>query len=325
MPIPGYTAAAGDRRDHRAPAGRPGRRPRRRARRDRPRRPRPPVRRRCADAAAHPAAQPVGPGLHAGRARGHPRRRTTPRRPRRLRRDPRAARPRGLDAPRPLPVPRRHRRSRGGGGRGVQGVQHPGPQVRADHRAGPGHQRPAPRRPMARNDSWSPLGVVAAVAAYTECDDWLDALRARLSSQRDLLVDLLAEHLPEARMRPLEATYLAWIDLRRLRPRRPRRGRARERPGPALPGPRLPARPARPRPAQHRHQPRPAHRDRAPDGEGARSRAMRRCSRCLSGWPRSRSAYHSNDRFLVRCWVTWSTCTSPNRFRDSPRPTRSRP
>lgn len=68
--------------------------------------------------------------------------------------------------------------------------------------------------PMARNDSWSPLGVVASVAAYTECDDWLDALRARLSSQRDLLVDLLTDHLPEALMRPLEATYLAWIDLR---------------------------------------------------------------------------------------------------------------
>ncbi|WP_188113609.1 MalY/PatB family protein [Nocardioides humilatus] len=68
--------------------------------------------------------------------------------------------------------------------------------------------------PMARNDSWSPLGVVAAIAAYTECDDWLDALRARLSDQRDLLAELLAEHLPDARMRPLEATYLAWIDLR---------------------------------------------------------------------------------------------------------------
>jgi cystathionine beta-lyase len=68
--------------------------------------------------------------------------------------------------------------------------------------------------PMVRNDSWSPLGVVAAIAAYTQGDEWLDALRARLTSQRDLLVSLLAEHLPEARMRPLEATYLAWLDLR---------------------------------------------------------------------------------------------------------------
>ncbi|HQR28416.1 MAG TPA: aminotransferase class I/II-fold pyridoxal phosphate-dependent enzyme [Nocardioides sp.] len=70
------------------------------------------------------------------------------------------------------------------------------------------------RAPMARNDSWSPLGVVAAVAAYTDGDPWLAALVDRLAAQRELLTALLAEHLPEARMRPLEATYLAWLDLR---------------------------------------------------------------------------------------------------------------
>lgn len=68
--------------------------------------------------------------------------------------------------------------------------------------------------PMARNDSWSPLGVIAATAAFRDGDAWLTALRARLSAQRDLLAGLLAEHLPDARMRPLEATYLAWLDLR---------------------------------------------------------------------------------------------------------------
>ena len=68
--------------------------------------------------------------------------------------------------------------------------------------------------PEARNDSWSPLGVVAAVAAYTEGDRWLAALVTRLTELRALLGDLLAEHLPEARMRPMEATYLAWLDLR---------------------------------------------------------------------------------------------------------------
>ena len=67
---------------------------------------------------------------------------------------------------------------------------------------------------MARNDSWSSLGVVAAVAAYTDGDAWLAALVERLDAQRTLLGELLAEHLPEARMRPLEATYLAWLDLR---------------------------------------------------------------------------------------------------------------
>ena len=65
-----------------------------------------------------------------------------------------------------------------------------------------------------RNDSWSPLGEIAAVAAYEQGDAWLAALVDRLDQQRTLLGELLAEHLPEARMRPLEATFLAWLDLR---------------------------------------------------------------------------------------------------------------
>lgn len=68
--------------------------------------------------------------------------------------------------------------------------------------------------PMARNDSWSPLGVVAAVAAYTDGDPWLTSLVERLGQLRTLLGELLAEHLPQVRMRPLEATYLAWLDVR---------------------------------------------------------------------------------------------------------------
>ncbi len=66
----------------------------------------------------------------------------------------------------------------------------------------------------ARNDSWSPLGVVGAVAAYEHGDAWLDALLARLDAQRDQLGDLLAARLPQARWRRPEATYLAWLDLR---------------------------------------------------------------------------------------------------------------
>jgi cystathionine beta-lyase len=69
-------------------------------------------------------------------------------------------------------------------------------------------------QPMARNDSWSPLGVVAAVAAYTDGDPWLASLVVRLDQLRSQLAELLAEHLPEVRMRPLEATYLAWLDVR---------------------------------------------------------------------------------------------------------------
>ena len=68
--------------------------------------------------------------------------------------------------------------------------------------------------PMARNDSWSSLGAVAAVAAYEDGDAWLAALVERLDQLRSLLDLLLAEHLPETRMRRLEATYLPWLDLR---------------------------------------------------------------------------------------------------------------
>lgn len=66
--------------------------------------------------------------------------------------------------------------------------------------------------PMSRNDSWSPLGVVAARAAYDLGDPWLASLVERLDQQRALLGELLATHLPGVRMRPLEATYLAWLD-----------------------------------------------------------------------------------------------------------------
>jgi cystathionine beta-lyase len=68
--------------------------------------------------------------------------------------------------------------------------------------------------PLPANHSYSPLGMIAARVAWTDCDDWHAALVRRLGEQRDLLVDLVATHLPDARMRRLDATYLAWLDLR---------------------------------------------------------------------------------------------------------------
>lgn len=78
----------------------------------------------------------------------------------------------------------------------------------------PAARRRVTEAPMSQNDSWSPLGVVAAVAAYNDGDPWLASLVERLDQIRDLLAGLLAEHLPSVRMRPLEATYLAWLDVR---------------------------------------------------------------------------------------------------------------
>ncbi len=68
--------------------------------------------------------------------------------------------------------------------------------------------------PVPAQNSWSPLGIVAGVAAWCDGDEWHAALIERLSAQRALLGELLAARLPRARMRPLEATYLAWLDLR---------------------------------------------------------------------------------------------------------------
>lgn len=55
-------------------------------------------------------------------------------------------------------------------------------------------------------------GVAAAVAAWTESDDWLDGVVAHLSAQRHRLGDLVGKHLPGVRYCVPEATYLAWLD-----------------------------------------------------------------------------------------------------------------
>ena len=61
------------------------------------------------------------------------------------------------------------------------------------------------------------LNVVAAEvtgAAWTDGDDWLDAVVEHLDGNRRLAAELLAEHLPAVRYRIPEATYLAWLDCR---------------------------------------------------------------------------------------------------------------
>lgn len=60
------------------------------------------------------------------------------------------------------------------------------------------------------------LGVVAGEAAFDEGDEWLDAVLARLDTNRALLGRLLTEHLPEIVWTPAQATYLAWLDCRPL-------------------------------------------------------------------------------------------------------------
>ncbi len=56
------------------------------------------------------------------------------------------------------------------------------------------------------------LGMVAAEAAYTSCDDWLQELNSYLTANRDFAVAYLDERLPAARVTCPEATYLLWLD-----------------------------------------------------------------------------------------------------------------
>lgn len=60
------------------------------------------------------------------------------------------------------------------------------------------------------------LTVDATIAAYTECDDWLDALRAYLDGSFAMLDKTLRERLPKAIFSVPEGTYLAWINFSQL-------------------------------------------------------------------------------------------------------------
>ena len=66
------------------------------------------------------------------------------------------------------------------------------------------------------------LGLHASIAAWRWGEPWLEAVREKLRSNRDFLASALAERIPEIRMAPPEATYLAWLDCTALElPRRP--------------------------------------------------------------------------------------------------------
>ena len=57
------------------------------------------------------------------------------------------------------------------------------------------------------------LGYAAAEAAYRDCADWHAGLLGYLRGNRDTVAQAIAD-MPLLSMAPLEATYLAWIDVR---------------------------------------------------------------------------------------------------------------
>ncbi|MBP7950619.1 MAG: PatB family C-S lyase [Verrucomicrobiales bacterium] len=62
----------------------------------------------------------------------------------------------------------------------------------------------------------NPLGYHATEAAYKFGKPWLDRLRAYLRGNRDLIASFVSDRLPHIRVPHLQATYLAWLDVRSL-------------------------------------------------------------------------------------------------------------
>lgn len=62
------------------------------------------------------------------------------------------------------------------------------------------------------------LGYTACEAAYRACEPWRQELLKTLRGNRDLILDTLAREIPSIRVEaPIEATYLAWLDVSALK------------------------------------------------------------------------------------------------------------
>ncbi|HWB05778.1 MAG TPA: PatB family C-S lyase [Verrucomicrobiales bacterium] len=62
----------------------------------------------------------------------------------------------------------------------------------------------------------SPLSFHATQAAFSECEEWRQSLCQYLRGNRDRIAAFMAEKAPAVRMPHIEATYLAWLDVRAL-------------------------------------------------------------------------------------------------------------
>lgn len=62
----------------------------------------------------------------------------------------------------------------------------------------------------------NPFGVCALMAAYNESRPWLMALLPYIYDNYHLLCSRFASELPECKVLRLEATYLAWVDVRAI-------------------------------------------------------------------------------------------------------------
>jgi len=60
------------------------------------------------------------------------------------------------------------------------------------------------------------FGITAAEAAYRHGEEWLGELMNYLKTNVELVKDFLADKMPEISVSPAEATYMLWLDFRKL-------------------------------------------------------------------------------------------------------------
>lgn len=63
----------------------------------------------------------------------------------------------------------------------------------------------------------NPFGYTGLIASYNHGEPWRQALLSYLRGNRDFLYQYIAEAIPELVLRPMEATYLAWMDATALK------------------------------------------------------------------------------------------------------------
>jgi len=62
------------------------------------------------------------------------------------------------------------------------------------------------------------FALAATQAAYSDCDEWLDGMLAYLEESKRIIETEIPRLMPKARLTPIEATCLCWIDLRAYAP-----------------------------------------------------------------------------------------------------------
>ncbi len=71
---------------------------------------------------------------------------------------------------------------------------------------------------MANHQTGSPstLGITATLAAWTSCDDWMASMQRTIVARFEQLAQRLATDVPAIGFDVPDATYLAWLDMRRV-------------------------------------------------------------------------------------------------------------